>query len=476
MNRLWAGFLLASFLIAASVWGQEPSDNFGPKPARSAEAKAQYEASLAASKGKPDLLVLPGLKADRKARTVEVLVETTGLRADEVAEFLLVGHESSRGYEALLWSYAKPGDVHSALKFIGLKPGRPRNPVVPSLSLGGDRVTLTMRDEEGNSVPIERLILDKQTEKTLPEEGFIFSGSLMIPPTGTNKAARFVADVDELRSVASIYNEPTAILDVPRRASQGEVYGNQVVNPEFALKGGLLRTVVMTPGPSDGKATARNLRLSITEMKGTNGIVCRLTEKEKTLCDGAPITSVVERLAALRKEGEIPVIDLSLGEALQLNDICKAAVLIAMMEALEMIAVEPPSSGQLYYRAFVPDKAWLEPEGRPCQPWELHLSRRDGKVAGQMVWQESLWSADGATETFKRTEHPVADAQALRARLTADAQERITAGKSALPAVLLVYAQPGLTYGELMAFIRPSLDTHGTVYVFLEHRTSNAQR
>jgi hypothetical protein len=70
----------------------------------------------------------------------------------------------------------------------------------------------------------------------------------------------------------------------------------------------------------------------------------------------------------------------------------------------------------------------------------------------------------------------VADAQALRARLTADAQERITAGKSALPAVLLVYAQPGLTYGELMAFIRPSLDTHGTVYVFLEHRTSNAQR
>jgi hypothetical protein len=27
--------------------------------------------------------------------------------------------------------------------------------------------------------------------------------------------------------------------------------------------------------------------------------------------------------------------------------------------------------------------------------------------------------------------------------------------------------KPGLTYGELMAFIRPSLSTHGTVYVFL---------
>ena len=468
MNRLWAGFLLASFFMTASVSGQEPSDQFGPKPARAAEAKAQYQANLAASKGKPDVLVLPGLMADRKARTVEVLVETTGLRADEVAEFLLVGHESSRGYEALLWSYAKPGDVHSALTFIGLKPGTPRNPVVPSLSLGGDRVTLAVRDDKGKSVPIERLILDKQTDKTLPEEGFVFSGSLLVSPTGTNKASRFVADVDELRSVASIYNEPTAILDVPRRASQGEVYGNQVVNPEVALKGGLLRTVVMTPGPSDGKETARHLRLSITELKGTNGIVCRLTEKVKTLCDAAPITLVVERLAALRKEGEIPYVELSLSEALQLTDICKTSILIAMMEALEMIAVAPPASGQLYYRAFVPDKAWQEPEGRPCQPWELHLSRRDGKVTGQMVWQESLWSADGATETFKRDEHQVADAQALRARLDANAQERLAAGKSALPGVLLVFAQPGLTYGELMAFIRPSLDTHGTVYLFLE--------
>lgn len=468
MKRQWIGTLLVAGLCACQGAGQSTSDHFGPKPARAKEARAQYEANVVASKGKPDLLVLPGLVADRKARTVEVLVETTGLRAEEVAEFLLVGHESSHGYEALLWSYAKPGDVRRALTFIGLKPGTPRNPVVPSLSLGGDRVTLAMRDDKGKAVPIERLILDKQTSKTLPEEGFVFSGSLMLPPTGTNQEARAVADADELRSVASIYNEPTAILDVPRRASQGDVYGNQVVNPEFALEGGVLRTVVMTPGPSDGKATARHVRLSVTHAQGTNGIVCRLTEKEKTLCDAAPIASVVEMLTSLRKEAQVPYVDLSLGETLQLADVCKAAVLLAMMEALEMIAVGPPASGQLYYRAFVPDNAWLEPEGRPCQPWELHLSRSAGNVTGQMVWLESLWPDDGSKPTFKRHEYKAIDAKALRTRLTADAQERIAAGKSALPAVLLVYAQPGLTYGELMTFIRPSLDTHGTVYVFLQ--------
>jgi hypothetical protein len=468
MNRLWIGTLMTGVIFAITSAGQEASERFGPKPARAKEAKSQYEASLAASKGKPDLLVLPGLVADRKARTVEVLVEATGLRADEVAEFLLVGQESSHGYEALLWSYAKPGDVHSALKFIGLKPGTPRNPVVPSLSLGGDRVTLTVRDGKGKAFPIERLIQDKQTDKTLPEEGFVFSGALMIPPREAGGESRFVADVDELRSVASIYNEPTAVLDVPRRASQGDVYGNQVVNPECVFEAGTLRTVVMTPGPSDGKSSVRNVRLSITDVKGTNGIVCRLTENEKTLCEAAPIASAVERLVALRKEGGVPVVDLSLGETLPITDVCKAAILIAMMEALEMVVVGPPASGQLYYRAFVPDSAWLQPEGRPCQPWELYLSRSDGKVAGQMVWNESVWSADGTKETFKRREHKVSDAQALRTRLTADAHERLVAGKPALPGVLLVFVKPGLTYGELMTFIRPSLSTHGTVYVFLQ--------
>lgn len=467
---------MAGLLVASRGVGQETSEAFGPKPARAKEAKAQYEANLAASKGKPDMLVLPGLLANRKTRTVEVLVEATGLRADDVAEFLLVGHESSHGYEALLWSYAKPGDVHSALKFIGLRPGAPRNPLMPMLSRGGDRVTLTVRDGKGNTFPIECLICDKQTDKTLPEEGFVFSGSMMIPPSGTNREARFVADVDELRSVASIYNEPTAVLDVPRRASQGDVYGNQVVNPEFAVAGGTLQTVVMTPAPSDGRPPARNLRLAIEDVQGTNGIAFRLTEKEKSLCKEATIASVVEYLATLRKEGVVPCLELSLSETVSITDVCKACALIAMMETLEIVVVDPPASGQLYYRAFVPDKAWLEPEGRLCQPWEIYLSRSDGKVTGQMVWLESVWPDDGSKPTFKRHAYKVADAQAVRARLTTDAQERQAAGRTALPGVLLVFVEPGMTYGELMTFIRPVLGTHGTVYVFLQEGQASAKK
>lgn len=469
MRFLWNKHLIAGALLAYACMGQETPESYGPKPARAKEAKAQYEAHLAASKGNPDLLVLPGLKADRKARTVEVLVETTGLKADDIAEFLLVGLESSHGYEALLWSYAQPGDVRQALAFIGLKPGLPRNPLVPRLSLGGDRVTLKVRDDTDKEFPIERLILDKQTEKTLPEEGFVFSGSMTVPAKGTNSAPRYVADIDERRSVASLYNEPTAMLDVPRRVSQGEVYGQQVVNPEYAVAGGLLRTVVMSPAPSDGKPPVRELRLLLAAGQGTNAIVCSLTEKGKPICEAAPLMTVVERLTALRKEGAEPsCLEFCLGDNLPLADVSKTSIVFAMMEALGMIVIQPPAPGHLYYRAFVPDKEWQTPEGRPCQPWELHLSRMDVKVTGLLVWQESVWSADGTQETFKRHEHKVAHAQALHARLGKDAQERQAAGKSALPGVLLVFAQPDLTYGELTAFLRPSLETHGTVYVFME--------
>jgi hypothetical protein len=34
--------------------------------------------------------------------------------------------------------------------------------------------------------------------------------------------------------------------------------------------------------------------------------------------------------------------------------------------------------------------------------------------------------------------------------------------------VILVYAPPTLTYGQLMGFVGPALSTHGTVHVYLD--------
>ena len=459
--------------LALALWlpgvltAQDECNDYGPQPTGAPQAKRQYKANLVTYKGKPNMLVLPGLVADRTARTVEILAESTGLQGGELAEFLLVDQASSHGYEALLWSFAKPSDVHRALEFIGLKPGTPFNPAVVRLWSDGDRVAMHLKGEGDETAPIETLIMDTETEQTLPEEGFVFAGSIMVPPRDGKGPQQYAADVYDPRSVASVYNEPAAVLDVPRQIGKGEAYGSQVVNPEMALEGGKLVTLLLTPADPDGQPPARQLVLSV-DGAVSNGVAVGLAETNgAVLASAAALTPVLERLAALKKEGVESIVELSFGEALPLAAATKTARLMAVMESLGMVRIKPPAVGALYYRAFVPNKAWFSPEGRPTQPWELHLSAISNGVAGRLVWQEPVWSDDVVQPTFKPRAFAAPDPKAVRARIDSDAQERQAAGRSALPSVLLVYAEPTLTYGQLMTFLSPLLESHGTVHVFL---------
>jgi hypothetical protein len=469
-RRIVPALLLGSWLHA-----QDTPEHFGPKPSGGSKAKAQYEANLKAHKGNPDVLVLPGLVADRKARRIDVLVECTGLKANETVEFLLVGQDSSHGYEALLWSMARPGDVHRALEFIGLKPGPPANPSLPRFVPDGDRVTLGVRDDGSAPVPIEQLVLDTETGRTLPEEGFVFAGSMTVPPQDGKGPWVYAADVTDARSVASIFSDPAAVLDVPRRVDQSEAYGRQVVNPEAAFDGGKLLTVVISPAGPDGRPPARRLQLLVDCAAGATGTVCSLAETNGVrLAEASTLPPLLEKLATLRKPGDAPpCIALCFGGAAPLRDVGRACRVLAMMETMGLVRIVPPAADQIYHRAFTPDPAWLRPEERPSQPWELHLRRQDGKVAGEMAWQEALWSDDRPTPAYQRRAFAAATPGDVRARLDADRREREQSGRPALPAALLVYAPATLRYGDLLAFVRPALSTHGTVYVFVEEETGD---
>ena len=109
----------------------------------------------------------------------------------------------------------------------------------------------------------------------------------------------------------------------------------------------------------------------------------------------------------------------------------------------------------------------MTPEGRPSQPWELHLRVQNGDIKGAMVLHAPVWGDAGASPTFTRRSLDIENPAALRRQLDADAEARQAAGKSALPGVLLVFAAPDVTYGTLLAFLQPVLDTHGTIYVFV---------
>jgi len=473
----------ASLLLAPNLVGQgEMGEKYGPQPAGAPEAKIRYEAALKAHKGNADMLVLPGLVADRKEHTVEILVEATGLAGQSVAEFLLVDQNSSHGYEALLWSFAKPSDVHAALVFIGLSPGAPYDPRALRFFADGDPVDLFIKEADSDEVRIEELIIDRESGESLPHDGFVFAGSIIEPLTEgqPEDTPRYAADIYDPRSVASVYNEPTAVLDVPRKVQKGEAYGNQVVNPETAFNRGELLTVVMRPREHDGDAP---LKRELVLRVGGGGAAAGKTNAAVTaalqlgiragddLYQGSVSDEMLKALMTNLKsmaEGQVAYMELDVEESTPLQEAQKVASIMAVLESMGVLMVNPPPDGQLYYRGFIPDRRWLDPAGRPAQPWELHLKRHEGGMTGEMVMNQAVWNDVDSTRSFTRTVVPVATPGAVRQQLDADSAARAEAGDAAAPAALLAYATKDMTVGDVMTFLRPVLSTHGAVYVFLE--------
>ncbi|MFU8781010.1 MAG: hypothetical protein ACNA71_08305, partial [Kiritimatiellia bacterium] len=143
--------------------------------------------------------------------------------------------------------------------------------------------------------------------------------------------------------------------------------------------------------------------------------------------------------------------------------------LLAVMETFNQVRIDPPQDGQLYYRAFVPAPQWRTPEGRPVQPWELHLDLAEDAVSAKLLLHERIEpsEADDAGG-FRQITHNVGAPSELQTALIADAVMREAQGRMQLPAVMLVFADAALDYGRLMEYVQPILETHGTVYIFAE--------
>jgi hypothetical protein len=468
-------FAKTALVLAACLAVEAGLAGIVPKPTGAAKAQAQHASNLKSHGDNPEMLALPGLLADRKNRRVELLAEATGLGSGEFAEFLLVDQSSGHGYEALLWSFAKPGDVRRALEFIGLKPGSPIDPAALRFWAEGPPVVLSVRREgEPDTFPIEQLIRDTATGRTLPEDGFIFTGSFRLPRDGQSDS-RYAADVREPRAIASVYNERTTVLDVPKRVSQQEAYGRLVVNPERLLAGGSLLTIVMTPGDPVARLPYRHLRLTMDrDTDEEANFSFRLAEDGKPpLLEATEPTPILEKLVALWNESGAPYVDLRFGDRLSLKDVKMTCLLMARMGSMGMARVDPPAPGQLYYRAFVPDKVWETPRQRPRQPWELHLCRDGDDLKAELVLHEPVGEEDGSEPEFERSISNLTKAADVRARLEGKARESRAAGLVPPPPVLLVYAPPNLLYGEVMSFVRPVQDTHRTVFLFIQNRESN---
>jgi len=464
--RLRERLVVAGVLAALAAGAQEQSGE-RTREANRARAEAIYRENLAAYEGDADRLVLPGLLADRQARTVRIQAEATGIGAGEPVEFFLIAEDSGHAYEALAVSFATPGAVRRALVFIGLEPGRPVSRRELRFWPKGERVILRLgTDDDGpplGPVRAEEMIADRTTGGTLPASGLVFAGSYEMQAGEGDTGPRCAADMLAPRCIASNYNEPTTVLDVPRRAPQGTYYQDLTAHPDLLLEPGRFLAVTLEPEYPRGRRRVAEPALTAAATEppaaGLDGVRLELAadDVQERAAGGAGLNRVLERFRALVEQGRDPFVTVRFGEGLALAQIRELCAVLASVEGETGIRVEPPPDGQLYYKAFLPDEQFRNREKRISQPWELHLTEAAAGPAAVLVQIEQIWHEKEIWPELKITEHRLNGPADLRGTL-----ERLGPG---LP-VILVFAPGSLAYGRLMDFLAPVLSTHGTIHVF----------
>ncbi len=419
-----------------------------------------------------DMLVLPGLVADREKKTVTVYAEATGLgQSGSPPEFFIISQKSGHDYESLLISFAEPGHVHTALEFIGMKPGRPVNPAELRFWPKGERVIIhavyTNRAGKAESVRLSELLVDAETEKPPPEKGFVFTGSRMVQTRANGTV--YAADVMEPRAIAANYNEPNSVLDIPRVAPQGSVYRTFVVNSEYVFPEGALIKLRFEPEYPGGKKRVKEMSLCVELMEG-KGVRFRLSEDGKKIVETEKADKLIKSFRDISKAGHDPFVELSFGDSMRLEDIKSICASLSQIETPEGIRMEPPPEGHLYYKAFLPNEKFRNREKRSAQPWELHLSKTSkGNLSATLIEIDQVWKEQKVWPDLKIREHSIDDGEHLKSRL-ADLSD----GDQLR--VILVYADPALNYGKLLSYLLPVIDDYSTIHVFLKNRDGESIR
>ena len=432
-----------------------------------------YEANLKKFKGDTNILVLPGLVADRQKQRVEVMVESTKLTPNAPCEFNVVGEASEHAYEALFISFARPSAIIKAIKFIGKNPAEPMYPAAYKFWSRGECFILSLIRSNEPPFRMEKMFTDQRTGKTLPEQGFRFTGSRRVPTPNNPQNEVYTADEYQPMAIVSLFNMPDSVFEVPYAAEQSEVYQNTLVNSEHPLMEGSVLTLLIEPVNRVEARPVKDLVLQVQSnpiaapitangLERLKNLAFQLKDSATVLNEHPTISSVLEAIAALDRKNIDYYLTVSFGDDVQLANAQALARILVIMDCDRGIRINPPPAGQLFYRAFFPDRALLDRNTRIYQPWELALAEKDGVVSGKLVCVDS-----GAAD-LEFHETLVSSPEALRKSLANEAERIAKSKKASHPPVVMVFAPAALKCGQLKKFLEPVLLTNKTIQVFVD--------
>ncbi|MFI5378970.1 MAG: YdjY domain-containing protein [Tepidisphaerales bacterium] len=468
-RRLLALCLLIPAVAAFAQFGPDNPDSGKPDDKEAASlAEKAYKDNLAKYKDNADFFVRPGLVADRKAKTVRLWGRSTHLATSEPAEFFVIPGDSGKDYEAVAAAYVKASDVRAALEFVGMKPGRPTNFGDNLFWPKGERVIAFFEWQqppekpdgkpEPKRVRAEDILFDIKTGRPLPHAGFVFTGSTFLKREDEGKEI-FAADALDARSVIADYNERSSILDVPRQAPQGAVYGTIKLNPAYRFGPEKPLQITLEPEYKDGKLRVRDLALDISIPPGTTVQDGKFILKDAQGNPIAPQPTFINALAEFGKltdAGVDPYVTLSLDGEMTLAAARNLALFLGTIDSEKGIRIEGPRPGQLYYRNFTPREDWRDRNKRLGRPWELQVSQKDGHISGTLILPADQIDNNQGLGDLK---FPVGSPEELAKVL----QEKSDKWAHSV----YIFAPPEMTVGPLLDFIRPGMKVRPAMYVFL---------
>lgn len=411
------------------------------------------------------LIVERGICVDTEKKEIILDAVATEITENGICEFAVISLNSGHDYEALFKVYATPTRICKAIEALGTKRGRPVDYSTLTFWSKGEHYTASVK-YNGVERPITDYIFNAIDKKIMDPITFIYLGSKW--KNEADGTETFAGDSEGPGSIISMYNEPLSVFDIPRNAPQGQVYEKTLVSKNVIGKEGEKVEIILRPEVRPETAPTRNNEISVALTKAGISI------------NGAAAISPVDFIKYLTEKKQLKqdtYVQLAYAADVSLTDIASFATLINQLELKEQLKVESPTN-QLYYKAFLPQDAWLKRSDRLAQPLEFYISKTEDKITKKLIAVKEIWpdNSESINPTLEPKEYELTNETKLAELVTeAEAWKRdISADDPAFKkymqsgqAPLLVFAPINLSFAELQLELSQFPKTHQNIFIFI---------